>query len=114
MLAEFIKGKTTPRLCLFGYSSGCEKKHIVTVFGTFITAGDHEPIQTIGMDGLSIISMLIWQCIRIVKTVKLPIQRKSGSDTYDAEELKQKIIARCIMDNLRPISSHEIHDVIED
>ena len=30
------------------------------------------------MDGLSIISMLIWQCIRIVKTVKLPIQRKNS------------------------------------
>ena len=94
---------------------GCGKTILSLFLEHLSTQSNKEMIQAIGMDGFHYPNAYLESHTYLENGNAYPLkQRKGGSDTFDVEALKQKIIKGRTMDNLWPIYSRQIHDVMED
>lgn len=94
---------------------GCGKTTLSLFLEHLSTQSNKEMIQAIGMDGFHYPNAYLESHTYLENGSAYPLkQRKGGSDTFDVEALKQKIIEGRTMDNLWSIYSRQIHDVMED
>lgn len=92
---------------------GCGKTTLSLFLEHLSHQDDQEPIQAIGMDGFHYSNAYLDAHIYCENGRTFPLkQRKGGSDTFDVEALKQKIVDGRSADNLWPLYSRKIHDVI--